>query len=216
MGSLKANSFISTLINTGADASLNLFTANIYMLNTGLNNSNLSFRITSFPQTPQRDVPTQELSFLGTSINIPVYGSTLKRSSSFVVRIDEDYQIYDLLRDLQCVNDNGVFKEQQSKRFNLKIEAYRPTRSLGTVYDYISIYSWDFKDCYITTVSPLAYSYDSSNNATATVGFIYKTFKGIPVEGDSSLSRVTPEDIVQGGISDIRNLIQSGINQLFD
>ena len=87
MGSLKANSFISTLINTGADASLNLFTANIYMLNKGMDNSSLSFRITSFPQTPQRDVPTQELSFLGTSINIPVYGSTLKRSSSFVVRI---------------------------------------------------------------------------------------------------------------------------------
>ena len=46
--------------------------------------------------------------------------------------------------------------------------------------------------------------------------FIYKTFKGIPLEGDSSLSRVTPEDIIQGGISDMRNLIQSGLDELFD
>lgn len=216
MGSLKAKDFITTLINTGADASLNLFQANISLKNSRLVGSSLlSFRITSIPQTPTRDVVTQDIPYMGTSISIPVAGSTLKRSSSFVIRVDENYKVYSLLRKLQCVNDDGVFTLDKNNRFDLKIEAMRPTQDSSSIYDYCTVYEWDFSECYITTVSPLAYNYDSSNSATSTVGFIFRDYDEFPVQGDSSLARVTPQGLVQGGISDLRDLAQLGINKLF-
>ena len=67
----------------------------------------------------------------------------------------------------------------------------------------------------ITTVSPLAYNYDSPNSATSTVGFIFRDYDEFPVQGDSSLARVTPQGLVQGGISDLRDLAQLGVNKLF-
>ena len=215
MGRLKSKDFIGILINNGADASSNLFEATI-SLSEGLNSSLLSFRITNFPQTPQRDVVTQELPILGTSVIIPVAGSTIKRQSSFVLRVDENYKVYEKLRDLQCVYDNGFFKEDVSKRFNLKIEALKPSKAIGSSYNYSPIYEWDFYDCYITTVSPLSYSFESPSVLTTTVGFIYKDFNEIKIRESSSLSRVTPQGLVQGGISDLRNLMQSGLDSLFD
>lgn len=219
MGSLKAKDFITTLINTGADASLNLFQATLSLrnteLNTELNSSLLSFRITSLPQTPSRDVVTQELPYMGTSISIPVFGSTLKRASSFTIRVDENYKVYSSLRELQCVNDDGVFTLDKNKRFNLKIEAMRPTQDTSSIYDYCTVYEWDFSECYITTVSALAYNYDSSSQATSTVGFIYRDYNEFPVQGDSSVARVTPQGLIQGGISDLRDLTQLGVNALF-
>lgn len=218
MGNLKAKDFISTLMNTGADAYSNLFRATLTFQRTevpqlsNINSSSMSFRITGFPQTPSRDVVTQDIPYMGTSVSIPVFGSTLKRSSSFLMRVDEDYIIYDKLRNMQGVNDDGVFKKLDTNRFNLKIEAFRPSQDTSSIYDYCCIYEWNFYDCYITTVSPVAYNYESSNAITATVGFIYKTFSGTPIKGDSSITRITPEGMVQGGISDLRNWIQSKMN----
>ena len=200
MGGLKSKDFINVLISNGADASSNLFGATLSLSN-GLNNSLLSFRIVNFPQTPQRDVVTQDLPILGTSVTIPVAGSTLKRQSSFVLRVDENYSVYNKLRNLQCVYDNGYFEEDTSKRFNLKIEAFKPSNAIGSSYNYSPIYEWDFYDCYITTVSPLSYSFDSPSTLTTTVGFIYKDFKEVSLKRDTGISRVTPEGLVQGGIS---------------
>ena len=100
--------------------------------------------------------------------------------------------------------------------FNLKIEALKPSKAIGSSYNYSPIYEWDFYDCYITTVSPLSYSFESPSVLTTTVGFIYKDFNEIKIRESSSLSRVTPQGLVQGGISDLRNLMQSGLDSLFD
>ena len=220
MGNLKAKDFISTLMNTGADAYSNLFRATLTFKETavprleGATASDMSFRIIGFPQTPSRDVVTQDISYMGISVSIPVFGSTLKRSGTFVIRVDEDYLVYDRLRDLQCVTDDGVFHKFDINKFNLKIEVFRPSQDTSSIYDYCCIYEWNFYDCYITTVSPVAYNYDSSNAVTATVGFIYKSFNGTPIKGDSSITRITPEGMVQGGISDLRDLLQTGVNIL--
>lgn len=213
MGNLKAKDFISTLMNTGADAYSNLFRATLTFGETALirlsemTTPEMSFRIVNFPQTPSRDIVTQDIPYMGTSVSIPVFGSTIKRSSSFVIRVDEDYLVYDKLRKLQCVNDDGVSQKLDVNKFNLKIEAFRPSQDTSSIYDYSCVFEWNFYDCYITTVSPIAYSYDSSNAISATVGFIYKNFSGTPIKGDSSITRVTPEGLLQGGISDLKNLL---------
>lgn len=212
MGNLKAKDFISTLMGTGADAYSNLFKATLTFKEIGVprlsnaTSQEMSFRITSFPQTPSRDVVTQEIPYMGVSVSIPVFGSTLKRSSSFIMRVDENYSIYEKLRDLQCLTDDGVFQKLDANKCNLKIEVFRPSQDTSSIYDYVPIYEWNFYDCYITTVSPIAYNYESSNAITTTVGFIYKDFKGTPLKGDSSITRVTPDNIVQGGILDLMNL----------
>ena len=48
-----------------------------------------------------------------------------------------------------------------------------------------------------------------------TTYFIFSDYDEFPVQGDSSLARVTPQGLVQGGISDLRDLAQLGVNKLF-
>lgn len=187
---LKTKSFITTLINSGADANLNLFTATFRPLGlkakgTEVENA-FSCRITNVSNLLQRNNTTVDIPYQNVTIPKVSSGSSIPKTLSFQIRLDDKYYVLDNLRQLQCIDTFGNVTIDDTKKINIIIEALKPptisseysrineSNGLETFY---TQYKWIFKSCYIISVSPLNYDYGSSSTGTVTVSFIWKEYE---------------------------------------
>lgn len=175
---LNSSNFIQTLINSGADASLNLFEVTFQpMQGNDMTTVKESFscRITQIANLLQRDNATVEIGYQNISIPIISTGTSINRTLGFSIRLDDDYYIFSKLRELQSIDEFGNIIQNENKKVKITLKALKPlsTSSIGT-NNYFTVYQWEFFDCYITSVSAITYSYDSNTTATASVNFIWK------------------------------------------
>lgn len=186
--SLATKDFIKTIIDSGADASMNLFTLTFRPLGlkdkiTEVENA-FSCRVTNIANLLQRDNATVDVPYQNVTIPKISSGSALPKKLTFTIRLDDAYYVWDNLRQLQSIDTFGNIIEDESKKLKILVSAYKPAsissysinNTIGTESLY-SQYIWTFNDCYITGISPISYGYDNTNVGTTTVSFIWKTYE---------------------------------------
>lgn len=188
--SLATKDFIKTIIDSGADASMNLFTITFRPLglkekNTEVENT-FSCRITNIANLLQRNNTSVDIPYQNVTIPKLSSGSDLPKKLSFTIRLDDTYYILDTLRQLQSIDNFGNIVEDESKKLKIIISAYKPATSGGKyssvnsaiiIENFYSQYTWTFNECYITNISPLTYGYENASVGTMTVGFIWKSYE---------------------------------------
>lgn len=187
--SLNSADFLTTLINSGADASLNLYTVTFQPLegdDITTVKEQFSCRITQLPNLLQRDNTTSEVGYQNVSIPVINTGSSMNRSLGFSIRIDEDYYIWKKLRELQCIDTFGNIVEDNKKKINITLSALKADNCAVSSDNYYTIYEWKFYDCFITSVSPINYNYDNASTATTSVNFIWRYYE------ENAVDEITP------------------------
>ena len=188
--SLNSADFLTTLINSGADASLNLYTVTFQPLkgdDITTVKEQFSCRITQLPNLLQRDNTTSEVGYQNVSIPVINTGSSMNRSLGFSIRIDEDYYIWKKLRELQCIDNFGNIVEDNKKKINITLSALKADSCAISSDNYYTIYEWKFYDCFITSVSPINYNYDNASTATTSVNFIWRYYEENAVDEITSI-----------------------------
>lgn len=196
--SLNSTSFIQTLINSGADASLNLFEFTFQPLEgddiTTVKEA-FSCRVTQIANVLQKDNTTSEVGYQNISIPVLNTGTQMTRTLGFNIRIDEDYYIYDKLRKLQSIDNFGNITFDKKKRVNITVRPLKPA-SNGTYY--YGAYQWKFYDCYIYGISALTYAYSGAETGNTSANFIWSYCEEgrIDEEGDyqSALAKTNAQN----------------------
>lgn len=181
MSVIKSKLFLQNLIQTGPDASLNLFAVNFLPFGETDYDNMLSLRTTQFP-TPKRDVSTASLLYQNIELKKLVPSSSIDREITFNVRVDNYYNILSKLRSKQAIDDIGLFDSNEEDSYTIIVDALRPYMSLGTTEQYITAYRWIFYDAYIKNIGSMNFSYESAATGTTTVGFVYSRFEEFPYD----------------------------------
>ncbi len=181
MSVLNSNTFLESLIQTGPDASLNLFA--VHFLPNGKTDydSMLSLRTVQFP-TPKRDVQTVDIPYQNISLKKISYSSDIDRTINLNIRIDEQYKTLAQLRELQVIDEYGLCDFDESRSCTITVDALRPYQSLTHTENYITAYRWVFYGAYIVTVGSMSYSYSDAAPASVPVTFVYKFFEEYPYD----------------------------------
>lgn len=214
MSVLKSKSFLSTLIKTGPDASLNLFTVSFLPKRSDLYNSLLSLRVTDAPSLVTRNVATSSIPYKNVDVEIPVAGATIEKKQSFTIRVDDKYRVLDTLRAYQCISNNGDFNRNKDRMMEITVDALAPINEMFSDGEYRSVYRWTFYDCYVISVTPLSYNYESATPATLNVTFLWGTYTESQVDGDDIVSYISGQDVTNSIINNTRNLIRKGTSNL--
>ena len=168
---LNTKDLLSNLIQTGADASLNLFKISFSLLDEKL--PGISVRTTTFV-SPTRDSGSVQVPFQNTSIDIPSSGATINKQITFQTRLDANYEILKTLRKYQLIDNYGRYIINDSKKIPLiTVEAYKPQD--GDLL--VPVYEWKFHNNYILKVTPLSYSSDATSAATVNITFVWGTYE---------------------------------------
>lgn len=181
MSVIKSKLFLQNLIQTGPDASLNLFAVNFLPFGETDYDNILSLRTTQFP-TPKRDVSTTSLLYQNIELKKLVPSSSIDREISFNVRVDSYFDILAKLRSKQAIDDIGLFVLDENDSYTITVDALRPYDSLTSSEQYITTYRWVFYDAYIKSIGSMNFSYDSATTGTTTVGFVYSRFEEFPYD----------------------------------
>lgn len=173
----KTSQYISDLIGTGADAMKNLyyleFSGNLL---TDISES-LKVRVQDF-KPPTATQGTQTINFMTVSMDVPSASITIDKTLSFTFRLDENYKLYKYLLQQQSTTMNGNqgfatnrVPENNDNSNGLTIRAYVYDRMMGEDIDNESNYRkmYEFRYCWITSISGLQYSYDNANAETLSV-----------------------------------------------
>ena len=168
---LNTKDLLSNLIQTGADASLNLFKISFSLLDERL--PGISVRTTTFV-SPTRDSGSVQVPFQNTSIDIPSSGATINKQITFQTRLDANYEILKTLRKYQLIDNYGRYIINDNKKIPLvTVEAYKPQD--GDLL--VPVYEWKFHNNYILKVTPLSYSSDATSAATVNITFVWGTYE---------------------------------------
>lgn len=183
------NTYISDLINAGADAMNNLYYLEFEgssfssdePLKIGLKVRNKDFTPPTFSQAGPNTA-----SFMTTSVDWPIAGFSGDKKLSLTFRLDENYRLYEFLLKQKSVtgNVNLAFANNDvpdSAHGGFKITVYAFDRSLAeNVEDiadpteeecYRKMYSFEY--CWIQNITGLDYSYNNQTalNLKVDVGF---------------------------------------------
>lgn len=211
MSVLRSKNFLSTLIKTGADASLNLYTVSFrpYKNNSSLYNSLLSLRTVTAPTLVTRDLTTTEINYQNITVPVINPGSSITKTQSFTIRVDNKYKVLSLLRNNQCLDENGDFFKDENKKFEITVDALAPKMDRYSSEEYETVYRWIFRNCYITQVSPLSYDYESAGQASINVTFIWESYSETAIGEEDSNNYVTGQDVTNSLFSQLKNKINS-------
>lgn len=181
MSVIKSKVFLQNLIQTGPDASLNLFVVNFQPHGDSEYDEVLSLRTTQFP-TPKRDVETTSVVYQNIELKKIVPSSQIDRELTFNVRIDSYFDVLTKLRSKQAIDSNGLFVLDEDDSYTITVDALRPYDSLTVSEQYISTYRWVFHDAYIKSVGSMNFTYDSDATGSTTVTFVYGQYEEYPVD----------------------------------
>ena len=174
MASLSPNSVLSSLISTGSDATLNLFTVEIPIFDTM---KGVFFRIQNF-RSPKRNSSTVNYNYRNLQVTQVAPSTDISRTVDFNIRLDSNYELLYLLRKYQCTDNLGNFTKTGKCIDVVTVTAY--SSQLTSNGNYTPVYQWKLKDCYIVSISEISYGYDSSNTTNVTVTMVYGDF----IEGE--------------------------------
>lgn len=195
MSVLKSSDFLSTLIKTGPDASLNLYTISFLRNGSSVYNSLLSLRTTNIESLVTRDITTATLPYQNVDIQVVSSGTSITKTQTFSIRVDKDYRVLETLRNYQCIDENGDFYRDENKKIDITIDALSPSDDMYSQGEYKSVYRWKFNDCYVTNIVPLSYSYESPATASVNVTFVWSTYLERSISGEDSVEYITSSDV---------------------
>lgn len=181
MSVIKSKTFLQNLIQTGPDASLNLFAINFLPFDETDYDNILSLRTTQFP-TPKRDVSTASLPYQNIELKKAVPSSSIDRTITFNVRIDSYFDVLAKLRSKQVIDDIGLFVLDENDSYTITVDALRPYDSLTSSEQYITTYRWVFYDAYIISIGSMNFSYDSAATGSTSVGFVFSRYEEFPYD----------------------------------
>ena len=214
MSVLKAKNFLSTLLKTGPDASLNLYTVSFLPKKSDLYNSLLSLRTTDAPTLVTRDMVTTSVPYKNVDVEIPVAGSSITKKQTFTIRIDDKYKVLDTLRAYQCISNNGDYNRSKDRCMEITVDALAPVNEMFSDGEFKSVYRWTFHDCYVIAVSPLSFNYESASPATVNVTVLWGTYSEGPVDGDTPVTYISGQDVTNSVFDAARSLIKKGTSKL--
>lgn len=183
MAIVKSKTFLETLIQTGPDASLNLFSVNFKPHGETEYQRKLSCRVTTFP-TPKMDSTTVDIPYQNIKIQKPAPGTDISKTISFEVRVDQNYELLSYLRSKQCIDSIGAYNLDEDNSFEITVDALKPYSGLMSNEQYTSIYRWKFYDSYIMSVGSMSFGYENANAASVVVTFVYKYFDESPYKNE--------------------------------
>lgn len=188
------NTSITKLIDSGADAQVNLFEVSIYAgkkqtefssIDKTELHKNLTFRITAF-NAPEKQLQVQDLVYQAGSFPKVMVSSGLTRQLDFTVRIDSNYEIYWFMHDIYAGDSTGnfdlnLFKSTDNPYLSkIIVKALKPNPMLvlsdsdnhyQTTDGYDVIYSWTFSDCILTKIPQVALDMGNSGPITGVYSF---------------------------------------------
>ena len=188
------NTPISRLIDSGADAQVNLFEVSIYAgkAQTEFSSTdstelhkNLTFRINTF-NAPEKQLQVQDLVYQASSFPKVMVSSGLTRQLDFTVRLDSNYEIYWFMHDIYAGDSTGNFdmnffkSTDNSYLSKITVKALKPNAVLvlsdsdshyQTSDGYDIVYSWTFSDCVLTKIPQVALDMGTSGPVTGVYSF---------------------------------------------
>lgn len=187
------NSFLTQLIQESADAQNNLYKATFsfsVVVVRGItdkkvkeildgNGTSLSVRLTKF-NSPARSVQTVSLPFQNINMNIPVVSSNLENKISLSFRVDDNYNLYKLLRECLPLKSTGEWnsKGETSDFKKLQWSSIRVDAFKGGNSEYLTqnkgVVSWKFLNCRLLSLPSLSYSYNSPSTLEISCDFTYE------------------------------------------
>lgn len=168
------NNYIQTLIAAGDDAHSNLYVARFHSVNGALKDSaaeGLTLRCDGFTPPPT-DQTGYSVSFMNQTIERPVAKVNVTRNFSLTFRVDANYLTFKALLDQQGILFNPAkgYTATSIKKFLDADYLFDTTLEVaGSMVDTSPEFTqlFAFKGCWISKISPIAYS--SSDSAAATV-----------------------------------------------
>ena len=182
--------FLSDLINQGSDALSNLYYLEFVCpsIITGNTPSLLKVRAGDF-KPPAFNQTTDKKNYMTVSVDLPKPEIQGDKKFSITFRVDENWDIYKKLIELKqrtskpnvgFINPNV---NDYANDLTIKVFAYDSSvpstnSSTGIYHDYNKFKElWVFKYCWITALTGLDFTYDSSNALKVTAEISFQDFE---------------------------------------
>lgn len=183
-----ADTYISTLIQSGADAMKNLYEVS-FTLPTALSNqySNevpyMKIRTAGF-DPPAASLATYENHYKTISVTVPSSKITLDRSFTLTIRVDAYYKVYKMLKawealKMKAYDGLAVNTFDPANCGTVTVKALsKPMDATMTGSDFKTgdTINWTYQDVWIQSITGLSYSHNSSEPNTVSVKFIFGNY----------------------------------------
>lgn len=174
------NNYLKTLVDQGNDAHSNLYLVHFVLKTSGKNLDLGTVRCDGFtPPTPSQDSYT--VKFLNVHIDRPRAKVRLDKFFDLTFRVDGNYQMYKVLKDLQGLNFNENSDVNLSKIGLEDIIA----RNLTVSVEVPGIEKlFEYENCWIESVTPVAFKQGTSEPVKVTSRINYLTPRDYQTEED--------------------------------
>ena len=172
MNVLDSASFLSKLIESGADAEGHLF--QVSFTNPLFTNDEVMMIRADDVAIPELSTGTTDIPIFNTNVKKLSNGIALDRSLSISFRLDINYTVYyTLFNGLKLADDGSV--RDNTTEYTITIRAYKPSSNSPNL---IEAAAWEFSKAKIFKLQGLSYS-RSSSPLKVTAQFIYNKVKVI-------------------------------------
>jgi len=188
-----SQSFISDLIQVGADAMTNLYFIEFSgSLMNHDENLKIGLRVRSKDFTPPTftySASKNTVHYMTTSVDLPLSVVSGDKSLTFNFRVDSNYRLYEFLLRQQAMTSNANLgfantDVHDSSNGGFKVDVYAFDRSKSSDIEaycdpsdteaYTKLYSFDY--CWIKSISGLNFSYDNTEPESVTVNVGFFTY----------------------------------------
>lgn len=166
-------SYLSDLINLGADAQSNLyeltFSGGEFSGYNALTIRNAGISL------PERKQSTHDVSYLTTSVTLPAAAYEESKTATIQFRLDQNYDVYKKLLQQQkkVYGPSTSYANPSASNATFNISVYAITSQSTNEISLVEMYR--LKNCYIKKVKQdTAFSYDSSNPMTVSIDIWYQ------------------------------------------
>lgn len=174
------NNYLSSLVGAGADAMTNLYYVKFIDSDTN-SDASLSTALTvrtSDISLPAASHTTSSRSYLTVSMDAPKAEISIDKKLDITFRLDENYEVYKYLLNKQAPTSigNAGYASNVIEKDALTIQIFTLTKAISSVEDaevggitsiptnYTKVY--EFRDCWVSSISLDAFSYSNSNELT--------------------------------------------------
>ena len=172
------NNYLQELVTTAGDAYSNLYIAQFLggVFNAQSISEGMSVRCDGFTP-PSIDQPSYQVRFINEHIDRPSTKVNVTRNFSLTFRVDANYAVYKAIcqqRDItfdptRSFTATDIYElKQNNKLFSVTINALKNGLNAPTGNKSLTLFK--FRDCWITRIDPLKFSYSSGDPLTVNVG----------------------------------------------
>ena len=188
------NVFLSQLIQSGPDAQSNLYRAKFTLEGEFENKEDnqelidkkvfLPVRLTKY-NSPARSIQTASLPYQNISIQIPVSSTSLENKLSLTFRMDDNYLLYELLKNSLPLNSSwesdtneaSISDLYKKRTWEIEVNAYSGSTEFGkTMYKEdmeMGSINWVYYGCKLLNIPSLGYGYNSTGSMEVSCDFLY-------------------------------------------